>query len=464
MKPMYGLTHNADGSPRVMEPKTTKVGIGLAKGKALHAYLDQSGKWVVMVGKDPKRFETKLEARSFYRQAKQNAPDRQYPQRLPYFTFSRVSSDGTFEPDWDAIESHGPLPNEIDIVFTRDEPFSASYQMWGSSEKKCDGDGINAMRILSLAQTENEKALAVQAQRNGEKYFPIENGCYTRGCPYGQPNGDKPAACRPHGHLLFQLLNAPRLGGTAYFDTTGWRSISQLFSCISTFKTVTGQGDVEHGFVAGIPLKMVLRPYRTQHNGKATTQYGVSLEFRAENALDLKRRLVEHGVNFRLADAGLRQLAPAPEPQPIAPEDDDVPEENAAAIVAEFQSDQPDDADDFSDPETPQETPMPRRKSEAALAAQEPPPQDPAEQEGTPQFNECWEEPPAPEGAAAPKPLSAKHVEVYETARKRGATDAVIAEELGRMGYEDLREVPEKDLRKVATWARSYTRKGTMFE
>jgi len=475
MRPMYGLTHEITGEPRVIEPKTTKLGIGLAKGKALHVYIDQSGKWVVYVAKEPRRFETKAEAKKFYREAKANAPERAYPQRLPYFTFSRVSPSGDFEPDWDAIESHGPLPIEIDIIFTRDEPFAASYQMWGSTERKCDGDGINAMRVLSLASTADEKALAGQAERNSEKYFPIVSGCFTRACPYAKAQGDKPPACRPHGRLLFQLLNAPRLGGTAYFDTTGWRSISQLFSCISTFKAVTGQGDAERGFVAGIPLKMVLRPYRTQHNGKATTQYGVSLEFRAESAYDLKRQLVEHGVNFRLSDsAALGKLLPDLGPQPLAPDDDDVPDENAAAIVAEFQGgDQPADHEDFGDPEAPATLAMPRRKSETAAQSE----LDPLPMECAPEINQCWDPPDPDPVAAAPAAaakaatnvisgqpnaynarlvLDQKRKQVYEAARKRGATDAVISQQIGNMGYEKIEEAPEPAVSKLLTWARAY--------
>lgn len=484
MKPCYGITHEPGGAPRVLEPKTTKVGIGLAKGKALHTYIDMSGKWVVLVGKDAKRFDTKAEARKFYRETKPNAPERAYPQRLPYFTFSRISPSGDFEPDWDAIESHGPLPTEIEIVFTRDEPFAASYQMWTATEKKCEGDGINAQRVPSMAATDAEKALAAQAERNGEKTFPIVNGCWTRGCPYAKPNGDKPAPCRPHGRMLFQLLNAPRLGGTTYFDTTGYRSISQIFSCIETFKSVTGKGDAERGFVAGIPLVMVVRPYRTQHNGKVTTQYGVALEFRAENAFELKRQLIEHGVNFRLADAGLRQIAPAAEPIPVSPEDEDVPDENAAAICAEFQApDTGDNGDDFGDPGAPAPLAMPRRKSEAAVSAGVPLQAQEASdiavdlvgQEAQGDLDACWDTgapaeapqlppqveqaasppPPAPRRAAGPK-ANPRQTEFYQTARNHGATDAVIAQALGAAGYERLTEVPDKAIPKLMEWARGY--------
>ena len=471
MKPMYGLTHEGDGTPRVIEPKTTKVGIGLAKGKAIHVYLDMAGKWVVMVGKDPKRFETKVEAKAFYRQAKPNAPERAYPQRLPYFTFSRIAPTGDHEPDWDAIESHGPLPVEIDLVFTKDEPLAASYQMWGSSERKCEGDGINAMRVISMASTDAEKDLADEAERNGEKYFPIVNGCYTRGCPYGKGQGDKPPACKPHGRLLFQLLNAPRLGGTAYFDTTGWRSISQLFSCISTFKAVTGRGDAANGFVAGIPLKMVLRPYRTQHNGKATTQYGVALEFRADSAFDLKRQLIEHGVAFRLADVGLRQLAPAPDPVDIAPGDDDVPEDAISVAGESHPTDQDavrlPDNEDFADPEAPVPLSMPRRASETAAHVDPDP--DPMPRTSHRNWINVGIHPTEPVAAApsplvparppvkaSDHPLNQKRKQFYEVARKRGATDAVIRQAIGNTGYERLEEVPEKILADLLTRARNF--------
>ena len=80
--------------------------------------------------------------------------------------------------------------------------------------------------------------------------------------------------------LVNRTLDA--FGGTAVFDTTGWRSGSNLFSCMEQIRTITGRGNPEEGVVAGIPLRLVLRPYRTSHNGQPSTQYGVSLQLRAE--------------------------------------------------------------------------------------------------------------------------------------------------------------------------------------
>ncbi len=74
--------------------------------------------------------------------------------------------------------------------------------------------------------------------------------------------------------------------------TTGYRSISQIFSSLYRLKTLTGDR------LAGIPLKMVLRPYRTNHNGQAATQYGISLEFRAEDVESLRRNLIDQAFSF----------------------------------------------------------------------------------------------------------------------------------------------------------------------
>ncbi len=43
------------------------------------------------------------------------------PRKIGFFTFTRPAiQDGieVFEPDFEAIEAHGPTPTEIDIVFS----------------------------------------------------------------------------------------------------------------------------------------------------------------------------------------------------------------------------------------------------------------------------------------------------------------------------------------------------------
>lgn len=325
---LYGVTHDLSGRPIVREPRTLKVGIGLPKGKALHVWIDKTGKWCVQVGEKRAEFAMKEEARAYYLQNRRTAPERKYPQKRPYFVFTRISADGLFEPDWEAIEANGPVPTRIDIIFMDDEPFSCSYQMWSASALQCDGDGINAMRLNALAKTPEERDLAAEAQRGGEKMFPVINGCRMHGCPYA--NGDKPM-CKPHGRLLFQLPKAPRLGGSAYYDTTGYRSTSQIFSNLLKYRAVSGDGDSERGFVAGVPFKLVVQPYTTSHNGQMATQFGVHIELEEENVFALKQKLIENGQKFRSIG---RNLLTAAEVEPQLPQ-----AVQAQMITAEFDGD-----------------------------------------------------------------------------------------------------------------------------
>lgn len=308
---MFGITHSLEGNeivPVVREPKLLKIGIGLPKGKAIHAYIDAEGKWNVVVGyKDGEKKSFKLDARDTaekcYREKYTSAPECPYPRKLPFFTFTHQVADGSFEADFDAIAAHGSMPSELDIVFLDDDPFNGAYQMWSKSQLECSGDGINARMIPARARSAEEKALGETAKSTGEKYFPVLGTCWTGGCPYSKPtmdgNRERPSLCKPSGDLKFQLARNLRVGGTAYFHTSGVRSIQQMFSSLYRFKMLTGGGDYSRGYLVGIPFKMVLRPYRTNHNGQAATQYGVSLEFRAETVEALQKNMLEQAVKFR---------------------------------------------------------------------------------------------------------------------------------------------------------------------
>ena len=358
---LYGLTHELGGAPIVRVPRTVKVGIGMAKGPGLHVYLNKASQWCIAVdGQDDKvrHFDTRQACHEAFATLLKTVPARKYPRKLSYFTFTRITGDGLFAPDWEAIEAHGPFPTEIDIVFVTDDPLHAHYQMWTAAELKCEGDGISARRVLSMARTPGEDQAAKDAAERGEKYFPILGGCRERGCGYAKEGEERsgkvtPAACKPHGRLLFQLLGAPRLGGTATFDTTSFRSISQLFSGIQTFRSVTGNGDAERGYVAGIPLKLLVRPFKHSRG----VSYAVSVEFRAESAAALRRSLIEHADAYRGMEA--RQLTAGPVAVPV-----DTParkwdgheeaeySEPPDAVQAEMMESEFYPEEDFTEPET----------------------------------------------------------------------------------------------------------------
>lgn len=339
---LFGITHQADGKPIIREAELVKIGIGMPKGKSAMVWTEmREGKlaWCVSTGYEKgkttvTRFAKRAEAERHYDQVYDKSPECPYPRKISWFTFTRPTADGSFEPDFDAIDAHGPMPTEIDIVFMSDEPFTGEYQMWSASELKCHGNGIDAMRVLSMAASEDEKALAAEMKQAGQRMFPIIDGCWTRGCPYQKPeqrgNKEYPSPCKPSGDLKFQLVRNLRVGGTAYFHTTGYRSISQIFSSLYRFKTLTG------GFLVGIPLVMTLRPYKTNHNGQAATQYGVSLEFRADTIDALRKNMIEQALSFRHAIAAPPAMLPAAS-EDLIEDDDEQPEAvRAAAMTAEF--------------------------------------------------------------------------------------------------------------------------------
>jgi hypothetical protein len=399
---MYGLLDDPQTGERYQrQVRILKVGIGVPSGPDIHVWISPAdGQWVIEVGDysggkragKVTKFADKQEAWKAYVAARRTAPERKYPRKVPYFTFLRMGGDGHYVHDFDVIEQHGPTPNEIDIVFLDNNPLDSAFQMFTAAELKCEGNGLDARRRLSMAATPQEKELAKQAEANGERFFPIINGCYSRGCPY-----PKEGKCKPHGRLMFQLLNSPRFGGSCSFDTTSYRSIPQLASGLEQIKEVTGRGNPVARRVAGIPLKLVLRPYKVTHDGKTSTQYGVSLEFRATNAVELAKMLIQTADEYHDA----LQLSPAP-PE-VLPDvtdmvevTDDSPLTNleqeealdAAAMEAEFFGEQvPSEDNPWEDPvavengtteepataeATPPARTMPRRKSEQQTLPAEP--------------------------------------------------------------------------------------------
>lgn len=346
---LFGITHRVDdGTPIMRLPKLLKVSIGLPVGPAIKVWIGPTNEWHVSVGTGNaakvSTFKTATEAEKFYWPARRSAPMVKYPSKINHFTFTKPVVENEREayvPDFPAIERHGATPRSVDIVFLDDDPLNGSYQMWSQTELKCKGDGIDAMRHVTIADTEDEKESAKMAAANGEKYYAIKSGCWTCNCPYAKESAPgKPSPCKPGGDLRFQLVSDLRVGGYSYFHTTGFRSIAQLFSCLEQIKALTG------GRLAGVPLQMVLRPYKTNHNGQAATQYGVHLQFRAESMAALRRNLIEQAIAFRIAAIGEEKALPAAESKMIEgpaesagiEEGEDAPM-SAGAMVAEFYPD-----------------------------------------------------------------------------------------------------------------------------
>lgn len=284
---LYGLTHDVEtGDVLIRTPKAIKISIGLPKGPDIHVKITPDGRWGVRIGDGKNKgsvsaFATMEEAQAFYNERRSKVPERIYPAKLKYFTFSRMSADGNYEPDWEAIRLHGPEPISIPIFFTETSPLDTQMELWSATELRCYGDGLDAHRLVTFPEgyeTEASKAKAV-----GEKYYGIARGCVECGCPYAQPPSKegKKGPCGPKGKLFLQLAYLPILGVTSYLYTTGKNSIKQLFSSIYTMKKIIGHGDPEAGSIVGIPLWLVAKEFRTKTpDGKMGKFVGLHVEFR----------------------------------------------------------------------------------------------------------------------------------------------------------------------------------------
>jgi hypothetical protein len=312
---LYGQTHDADtGDLTARVPRVTKVAIGKTKDSGLHVYLatakDGKVKAALEIGRGD-RIETRayeldqiaLLKRDYAALLKDpTVVKRRAPEKLSYFTFFREAGDGTYVHDIDCIVKHGPLPRELDVVITDEQPLFAAYQFWSKAELRCSGDGINAMRSVNFTPAPGDKEAAEQAKEMGRRFFPIVEGCFTRGCPFAQAarnaKGYEVKQCGVHGSLSFQLVNDIRLGAKAEFTTTGGRSVRQLAAGLNELATFTGGGDPDRGTVRGIPLVLSVGQFKTNHNGQPGTAYAVRLEFRAESVPAMQKKILEAAKTF----------------------------------------------------------------------------------------------------------------------------------------------------------------------
>lgn len=387
---LIGITHQTDGTPIIRVPKMVKLGIGVPRGPALYVWIQRSEdgqrlEWLYKLGTkdgEKSKIEYKISAdrvpvlkadgtsnraaaeQKYWLYIKKAAVAN-YPQKLPYFTFTRpemVNGIEQFVPDFEAIERFGPTPTSVDVVFMEDDPYDGEYAFWSTSELKCHGDGVHAMRKLDMAATDDEKRLAAEAKAVGQQYFPIMNGCATMGCPYYKStvvNGrEVGAACKASFNLKFQLIHDIRVGSTSYFHTTGYRSISQLFSGLTQIQGLT------QGRLRGVPVRLNLRPYKTKHNGQAATQYGVYMEFRAANVEALKKNLLEAASSFSGVQAQPKMIGSAQDAGP----GEEVPY-SASAIAGEYYDTQGVTEDDDDGPLDGDDAPVAETGAAAASEA-----------------------------------------------------------------------------------------------
>ncbi len=253
---IYGLTHTQDGQPIVRQTVTTRVSIGLPADE-----------------------------------------EHNHPEKLDRFRFTSKNAKGEWveDPELTLVMRGRTQPDqpirEFEIIFLDDDiekVFRTCMAWWGGSEKKCSGDGLNATRLATLAGETLAK------QHPGERYVPWPT-CSQNGCP--EPKAHPPR-CKPSGELTFMLARCPVIGSVAALYTTSYRSTSQIFSSLKDITRLT------NGRLAGIPLRLVLKPGKTKFqdkDGKARSSnaFFVHIEFRESDWQKLMPRLIENAVSFQ---------------------------------------------------------------------------------------------------------------------------------------------------------------------
>jgi hypothetical protein len=359
---MIGLTHNEDGTPRIRLPRQLKVGIGIPRGKALRVFIHPTEKvnpWYVVEGyyegsdrslkERSHRYPDRESAEVGYialRDREPAVPECGYPRKLKFFTFSKptVTDKGAeiYEPDFDAIESHGPTPTRIPILFIDANPLRFNYQLWAATELRCKGDGVNASRSV-LIGSEKDPGWK-EAKAAGERYFPIVEGCHERGCRFAASK-----ECKPGLSMNFQTANHLLYGVAATFHTTGFESCSRTFSSFTTIKAAVERATGHD--ISGLGVFMAMRPYVTHPEGKkAATQYAIHVELplKAQRSIVAQlRAMFEDDVEPKQIAAPVATISGAAE-APILEAEEDVDGEiddtaiGSAAMAAEFYGATPD--------------------------------------------------------------------------------------------------------------------------
>ena len=174
----------------------------------------------------------------------------QFPKAVDYFVCNAdASTSAEAAQAFRAV--YGDKPRSVDIMFPTDDMtqfFPQFYRRYGSgSGLLCKGDGITANAV---------------DPETGE-FSEID--CCPPECEWAAKQH-----CRPVGTLMFMMPKVPGLG-CWQIDTSSVNSIINLNSAIDFIKGLTG------GRIAGIPLRLVVKPKEVQVEGRKKVVYVLDL-------------------------------------------------------------------------------------------------------------------------------------------------------------------------------------------
>jgi len=273
---------------------------------------------------------------------------RNYPKKLDHFRFQTKDPSGDWIVD-DQLDlllkqkqqgegaDEGTPVRSFNIQFVSDDIeqiFATSYAWWGSSERKCHGDGVQAQRVLSEIKDKD-----ILKEYEGKRFAPW-TPCGDDGCPELEKK-----LCKPHGQLRFMIPEQRIVGAVSVFNTTSYESIRRIFSGL------TGIANITRGRLAGLKLRLVLKPGQTRYRddkgtAKTSNAFFAHVEFRASDHEKMLQEMLEQSYELdRLAAAQERNLIGPGRTHPGVVTLTE--EEDAKVIQPEFypETEAPEDAD-----------------------------------------------------------------------------------------------------------------------
>lgn len=214
------------------------------------------------------------------------------PEKYDHFviTTNERDRDSKLKPDQEMMKKIGDHCTELDVWLLFDEielNFPHWLALYEGKTCRCSGDGEKAReRVI-------DKAMGAVTEIK-------EIDCVPNECP-----NFKKEHCKPHGVLSVVLKQMNSLGGVYKFRTGSWNSIQNLLGSMQMLRFSTG------GVLAGIPLKLVIRPQIVQPEGQSKTKvvYTVNLEFRGkEGDKPVLEQLVDKAVDIMK----MRQMSQMP--------------------------------------------------------------------------------------------------------------------------------------------------------
>lgn len=217
------------------------------------------------------------------------------PQELDHFEVTRpgVEEGHLYAKAQEVHDIVGDKPRRLNIIVASDDiedfvdqRYEARAKMGGRVVVYCHGDGRTAKRRVGDGPDDvvEVECRAAPRRENGSGYYdrtprelaegidsefkrkePPPRGAQLR-CPFAQ-NKDHQAGpmCKPRTKMLCNLVDSPRLGGVSRFQSSGHNTADGIVGSLLAIKEMTG------GFLAGVPLALVLERKQIDYGGRRAT-------------------------------------------------------------------------------------------------------------------------------------------------------------------------------------------------